>query len=941
MIKLRRFKAFYVIMMTIALFASVIIPASADTTSDYSEDASYVDASHARITFESYVSSTYVYLHYKVNNGSDLNYLMSQNGNTWTYDIGGLNANDVVSYWFTYQTGSTQQDTTHWGHSYTHTSSQTGTVATPTFSPAGGAYGSAQTVTISSTTSGAAIYYTTDGTTPTSGSSLYSSPITVSSSTTLKAIAVKSGLTTSSAATAAYTIGAVSDYSQSAAYVDASHANITFVSNVSSTYVYLHYKVNNGSDLNYLMSQSGNIWTYDIGSLNANDVVSYWFTYQIGSSQQDTAQWGFSYTHTSQPGTVSTPTFSPAGGTYSSAQTVTISSATSGAAIYYTTDGTTPTSGSSLYSSPITVSSSTTLKAIAVKSGMTTSSAATAAYTINTLQQAATPTFSPAGGTYSSAQTVTISSATSGAAIYYTTDGTTPTSGSSLYSSPIAVSSSQTLKAIAVKSGLADSTIATAYYTIGASSGLAKFEPADGKTLIAIGQAKGEMDAYQALSDIPDPAGYMIYTSTLDAGGMTGPVDKGAGVNDFSYWAANKTDSVAQLGIDMVDYAGNPPGQQEVDKVAAGQRDANLITIATAVKNAGKPVFVRIGYEADSPWNHYEAASYIEAYRHVHDIFRQEGASNAAFVWSLVGFANSGGPAPYYSPIPIESWYPGDDYVDWVSISWFGWATSAEESAAAQSRQDAVSFASNHDKPLMIAEAAPRTYNNMLLTNSSTWDNFFQPIFDFIAANNVKMFCYINQDWSAQPIFSDPMWGDSRIQQAGASYIYGKWKTEITKSRYLNASSGLYGAIGFNPSDPAQPAVPRPIYDLPGRVEAENWNEAQNAYNTPLAGPSSTDPNNMALCWLSSASTMSYRTNATSAGSYTFALRIANGSGTPTTATIKVDGSTVATVTIPTTADWDTYTTAVSSPASLSAGTHTVTIVPGGTFNFDWFEANP
>ncbi len=729
-----------------------------------------------------------------------------------------------------------------------------------------------------------------------------------------------------------------SDYSESVTYTNASSAKMTFVSNVSSTYVYVHYMVNNGQDMHYLMNQSGNTWTYDVGGLSANDTISYWYTYQTGSTQKDTPHWGYSYTHSPQT-TVATPTFSPAAGTYSSAQTVTISTATSGATIYYTTNGANPTTGSNAYTAPITVSASQTVKAIAVKAGMTDSAIASASYTISgSQQQVATPTFSPAAGTYSSAQTVTISTATSGATIYYTTNGTNPTTGSNAYTAPITVSASQTVKAIAVKAGMTNSAIASASYTIGAPSGLAKFEPADGKTLIVVGQTKDEMDAYQALTDIPDPAGYMIYTSSTDAGGMTGPVDKGAGVNDFAYWAANKTNSVAQIGLDMANYAANPPGQQEVDLVAAGQRDAYIETIATAVKNSGKPVFVRIGYEADSPWNHYEAATYIKAYRHIHDIFRELEVGNAAFVWSLVGYPNAGGPAPYYSPVPIESWYPGDEYVDWVGISWFGWPTAADETNAEQSREDAVSFANNHNKPIMIAEATPRTYNNLLLTNSSTWNNYFQKMFDFIENNNVKMLSYINQDWSQQPIFSDPMWGNSRIQQPGASYIYDKWKTEVAKSRYLNSSSGLYSAIGFNPSDPALPVVTRPVYPAPGKVEAESWNDAWSVFSTPFTDTTTTSANNTALCWLSSSSRMSYLTNVTSAGTYNFNLRIANGSGAPTTATIKVDGSVAATVVIPTTANWDTYATAVSSAVALSAGPHTITIEAGGTFNFDWFE---
>jgi hypothetical protein len=109
---------------------------------------------------------------------------------------------------------------------------------------------------------------------------------------------------------------------------------------------------------------------------------------------------------------------------------VTISEATAGTTIYYTTNGTAPTTSSTVYSGPIVVSSPQTLEAMAVETGYTNSPVASATYTVLPVLPA--PTFSVVAGTYTSPQTVTISDATTGAAIYYTTNGTTPTTSSTL-----------------------------------------------------------------------------------------------------------------------------------------------------------------------------------------------------------------------------------------------------------------------------------------------------------------------------------------------------------------------------------------------------------------------------------------------------------------------------------------------------------------------------
>lgn len=165
------------------------------------------------------------------------------------------------------------------------------------------------------------------------------------------------------------------------------------------------------------------------------------------------------------PPPAATPTFSPPAGTYTSAQMVTISDTTAGATIYYTTDGSTPTTSSTKFTTPISVSTTETISAIAAASGFSNSSVASATYTINTPPPAATPTFSPAPGNYTSQQMVTISDTTAGATIYFTTDGSTPTTSSTKFTSPIPVSSPETIKAIALATGFSNSAVGSATYT--------------------------------------------------------------------------------------------------------------------------------------------------------------------------------------------------------------------------------------------------------------------------------------------------------------------------------------------------------------------------------------------------------------------------------------------------------------------------------------------
>ncbi|GBU27167.1 hypothetical protein R84B8_00692 [Treponema sp. R8-4-B8] len=164
------------------------------------------------------------------------------------------------------------------------------------------------------------------------------------------------------------------------------------------------------------------------------------------------------------------PDANPIGGNYTSTQTVTLSTDTNGADIYYTTTGTDPTPANGIkYTSAITISATTTLKAIAIKTGLDDSDIMTYVYTITSATPitVAPPTATPAAGSFPSTQNVTVTlTAETGAVIYYTTTDTAPTATTGTpYTNPIPIGTTTTIKAIAVINGTS-STVFEGTYTI-------------------------------------------------------------------------------------------------------------------------------------------------------------------------------------------------------------------------------------------------------------------------------------------------------------------------------------------------------------------------------------------------------------------------------------------------------------------------------------------
>ncbi|WP_455072785.1 chitobiase/beta-hexosaminidase C-terminal domain-containing protein [Paenibacillus caseinilyticus] len=356
-------------------------------------------------------------------------------------------------------------------------------------SPEPKTYSTAQTVTLTSTSAGDKIYYTTDGSTPTTSSTLYTSAIQVSSSMTIKAFGVNAD-------------GQAGSINSFAYVIEPKATGLTVHIKKPSTWnsaVRIHYwnlvpasVPTSGAWPGILMNSDGNGWySYTIAGATSTSLI-----FNDGSGKQSadlsrSAKEGWYYNdnvwYDVNPESPKIPaiTVSPEPKTYDSAQTVTLSSTTNGDKIYYTTDGSTPTTSSTLYTSAIPVASSKTIKAFGVNSAGQAGSVSSFSYVIDPNADTQPPSITPNLPVGRSETAVTVSftvkdnkAATTTA--YYTMDGTEPTKSSPTYISgnasagltgpSILISKSTTLKFLVVD-GAGNQTTQSFVYNIGKNSG--------------------------------------------------------------------------------------------------------------------------------------------------------------------------------------------------------------------------------------------------------------------------------------------------------------------------------------------------------------------------------------------------------------------------------------------------------------------------------------
>ena len=330
----------------------------------------------------------------------------------------------------------------------------------------------------------------------------------------------------------------------------------------------------------------------------------------------------------------------------------------------------------------------------------------------------------------------------------------------------------------------------------------------DRERLFIIGQDLGSVRDYVASGCCPKADGntaYLNFYALLSAEGGYGglgidrevrPLEqemKWGGGPANAWKSATEFDGVLAIGLNLTenDYPGG------LQRIAAGEYDANIRQLARFFSMIGKPVYLRIGYEFDGSWNqgYANTENYIAAWRRIVDALREQGADNVEFVWQAAVFPWDELMEGYHEQLP--DWYPGDDYVDWMGVSLF---LLLDEKPVVEGDYDPptarelvgelLDFARSRGKPVMIAEASPQGYDLARGTNRNItktwdgpqgegrvdvsageiWDAWYAPLFELMEQNSdvISALAYINCNWDAQPMWGPPYqsgyWGDSRLQ---------------------------------------------------------------------------------------------------------------------------------------------------------------------------------
>lgn len=236
------------------------------------------------------------------------------------------------------------------------------------------------------------------------------------------------------------------------------------------------------------------------------------------------------------------------------------------------------------------------------------------------------------------------------------------------------------------------------------------------------------------------------------------------------------------------------------------EMDHYIDTLAIAMKQHGKPFFLRIGGEMNGDWNKYTPYIFPQAYRKLVIELRSRGVNNFATVWCYEPAAEAD-----FADSTRDGWkwYPGDDVVDWFGLDVFP-ARDFDPDEPDTARNGQLSpkgkselflkWAREKGFPVYINETTSHSENIIpddedpgLAEGEKIWNHWFEPFFRFMENHpEIKAFNYINLDWT--PIDKWSHWGDCRLEIN--TYIRDKWIEKLDEPHFIHAGY----QIGNDPS---------------------------------------------------------------------------------------------------------------------------------------------